>query len=333
MRAFVSHPAAWCFALAALIPACSSSDDRTPAKKASHSAPAPESDAGGGKTPPPAADGATGVDADGWKTIITGDWTLQPGTESYTCARLTIDEELWVNGFEAINPLGTHHTLLTMGAADAPDGVTDCSVRELHSLEIFGSGVGTDPLSLPEGVAIHVDKGTQLLLNLHLFNTGDQVLKGISGTRIRTIPQSDVEHVAEAVLAGTINLDIPPGETTVHTGYCTMSGDSTLIAVAPHMHQIGIHEKVVAQTSTQGDVVIHDAPYSFDEQSFHLIDPLRMAKGDKLRVECTHQNTTAHDIKFGESSLSEMCFAGIYRYPSYGGFFICADDLQIPTMQ
>jgi len=321
----------WVLVCAAILPACGSSDKTGTARKEKQTkahSPAPASDAGEPSTPP--AGGGDDSDA-GWQTIITGSWSLPPGTESYTCARVTMDQDLYVNGFEAINPKGTHHTLLTMGDADKPDGVIDCSVRELHPLEVFGSGVGTDPLSLPEGVAIHIPKGTQLLLNLHLFNTGEEVITGTSGTRIRTIAEPDVVHVAEGVLAGTINLDIPPGETTVNTGYCTMPADTTLVAVAPHMHQLGIHEKVVAQTSTEGDVVIHDAPYSFDEQSFHLIDPLHMAKGDKLRVDCTHKNTTTKEVTFGESSLSEMCFAGIYRYPAVGGFFICDDDL--PVMQ
>jgi hypothetical protein len=330
MRAYIGRAVCWTLAFASLLPGCGSSDKpgtvQKPAKTHS-SAPAPQVDAGEPAAPSGEGDGA---DA-GWQTIITGSWTLAPGTESYTCARITMDQDLYVNAFEAINPKGTHHTLLTMGDPDKPDGVIDCSVQELHPLEVFGSGVGSVPLALPEGIAIHIPKGTQLLLNLHLFNTGDAPISGTSGTRIRTIPESDVQHVAEGVLAGTVNLDIPPGETTVSTGYCTMPADATVVAVAPHMHQLGIHEKVTAETSAQGDVVIHDAPYSFDNQSFHLIDPLPMAKGDKLRVDCTHMNTTTHEVTFGESSLSEMCFAGIYRYPAVGGFFICDDDL--PTKQ
>jgi hypothetical protein len=317
-----------------LLPACGSSDDKTgtakTVKKSSHAAtPAPDA----GKAGAPSDEGDDADSGDGWQTIVTGSWSLMPGTESYTCARVTVDQDYYVNAFAAINPLGTHHTLLTMGDPDKPDGVIDCSVSELHPLEVFGSGVGTDPLTLPEGIAIHIPKGTQLLLNLHLFNTSEDVITGTSGTRIRTIAESAVTHVAEGVLAGTVNIDIPPGETKVTTGYCTMPADTTLIAVAPHMHQLGIYEKVTAETSAQGDVVIHDAPYSFDYQSFHLITPEQpMAKGDKLRVDCTHQNTTSHEVTFGESSLSEMCFAGIYRYPAVGGFFICSDGLTTQPM-
>ena len=63
----------------------------------------------------------SGDGSDGWRTLITGEWAMPPGAEGYVCARQTIDEDLYVNGFDAIKPLGTHHTLLTMGAPNAPD--------------------------------------------------------------------------------------------------------------------------------------------------------------------------------------------------------------------
>jgi hypothetical protein len=262
----------------------------------------------------------------GWETILTGEWTLPPGTEGYVCARKTVDHDIYVRGIEAISPPGTHHTLLTMGEPNAEDGVTDCTVADNRTLSVFGSGVGTDRLMFPEGVAVLIPAGTQLLMNLHLFNTADEPLSGVSGQRVFAIEEAEVTDVAEGILAGTVALAIPPGETKTTTGYCTMSEDTTLIAVAPHMHTLGIYEKVTAISSIGGDVVIHDEPYDFNEQSFHLMDPLQMAKGDRVQVDCTHENTTSKMVTFGESTLSEMCFAGLYRYPATGGFFICSDE-------
>jgi hypothetical protein len=36
-------------------------------------------------------------------------------------------------------------------------------------------------------------------------------------------------------------------------------------------------------------------------------------------------------VRFGESTLEEMCFAGVYRYPGDGKFFICFDRPPAPT--
>jgi hypothetical protein len=267
-----------------------------------------------------------------WNTLLTGDWQRDPGTEGYTCVRKTNNEDLYVNGFEAINPLGTHHTLLTMGAANGTaDGTTACTAADNHPLSVFGSGVGTNPLQLPEGIAIKIPKDTQLLLNLHLFNTRTEPLTGTSGTRVHTIPEKDVVDIAEGLLAGTVAINVPAGQTKTTIGHCTMSSDVTIIAVAPHMHQLGVYEKIIAESNADGDVVLHDAPYDFNEQSYHLVDPLQLAKGDKVRVECTHHNTTTHDVTFGDSSLAEMCFAGIYRYPADGSPFICMDGAPTGT--
>ena len=270
-------------------------------------------------TPPPSSDGE-------WRTLLTGEWTLPQGTEGYSCVRHTMTEDLWVNGFEAISPHGTHHTLLTVGEPNAPDGLTKCNAGTNRTYSVYGSGVGPERLEFPPGIALKIPKGTQLLLNLHLFNTGDADLSGNSGTLVRTIAESEVTTIAEGVLAGTIAIDIPPQQTTTTTGWCTMSSDVTLFAVAPHMHQLGIYEKVTAESSAVGEVPLFDGPYNFDDQSYHLIEPLNLAKGDRVRVECTHRNTTNQPVTFGESSLAEMCFAGMYRYPADGSPFICVDQ-------
>ena len=189
------------------------------------------------KAAPKADDEGQVAAADEWQTIITGDWTLDPGTESYTCVRKTVDEDLVISAFDAIIPLGTHHTLLTVGDPNADDGITPCTAADNFPLSIFGSGVGTNSLEMPAGVAVKVEKGKQLLLNLHLFNTGTDPLSGTSGTRVKVMDPAQVENYAEGILAGTVNLDLPPHQTTVSTGYCAMSHDVTLFAVAPHMHQ------------------------------------------------------------------------------------------------
>jgi hypothetical protein len=36
-----------------------------------------------------------------------------------------------------------------------------------------------------------------------------------------------------------------------------------------------------------------------------------------------YQNPTDQVVSFGESTLEEMCFAGIYRYPMGPGSVIC----------
>jgi hypothetical protein len=60
---------------------------------------------------------------------------------------------------------------------------------------------------------------------------------------------------------------------------------------------------------------MHDKPFSFDERLFYPMD-VAFEKGDRLRVECTFENTTERLIGFGESTDDEMCLAVVARYPA-----------------
>lgn len=261
----------------------------------------------------------------GWQTLVVGKWEIDGGTESYRCVRFTLPRDLSVGAFRALSPAGTHHTLLTIvDDVKDPDGFSECQANTNGTREVAGSGVGTNDFTMPEGVAVQLKQGQQLLLNLHLFNVGDQPIHGVSGTLVKLVDDQAVKHTAEGVLAGTVMLDIPAGQLTTQHGTCTLTGDQTLVAIAPHMHQLGVHLKAVAHSSAMGDVTLIDRPYSFDEQVVlglkHLVE---MKKGDTIDVDCTYMNTTDRDVTFGQSSLSEMCFAGFYRYPVLGGSYGC----------
>src|SRR5262245_55005688 len=61
-----------------------------------------------------------------YQTLVAGEWTMPAGEEGYRCVFKTIEKTTYVRAFRPIAPLGTHHTVLTVGAADHPDGVFPC---------------------------------------------------------------------------------------------------------------------------------------------------------------------------------------------------------------
>ena len=295
----------WCAMLAFTSSACGSSKTEPSVKSEG-----PSSAKGG-------APSSTGTDAGSlgeWQTLLTGDWSINPGEESYTCVRKTLAEDTYIRGVQAINPVGTHHTFLGMGDPTGPDGVESCAVTTVGSITIFGSGVGTNPVEFPTGVGMKLPAGTQLLLNLHLFNTGTEVLSGTSGTKVMPIDPAEIAKVGESLPAVDLDFSIPPREMYSTVGSVAMDKDTTIFAVLPHMHQLGIHMKVTASSSVDGDRVLHDAAYDFDSQLYYAVDPIRMATGDQVQFECTWNNTRDKTIVFGQSSLDEMCAVGIYRY-------------------
>jgi hypothetical protein len=260
----------------------------------------------------------------GWEQLVSVDWAIDSGSEYGTCTRLTLDRDLTIARFEPTSPRGTHHTVLTTGAPGAPDGPFGCDLFEQRKL-LFGTGVGSSALALPEGVVARVRAGEQLVLALHLFNTTTAPLQGTSGVRVLAVAPSAEQIEAEAISVLTQDVSLPPGRETVTRAGCTFTHESTIFALHPHMHVLGTHMKIIARKGSTTNV-IHDARFDFGEQTIYPIAPLVLAPGDRLELECTHSNTTASVVSYGANSTAEMCAAGVYRYPaSSSGSYFCSD--------
>ncbi len=253
----------------------------------------------------------SGSDAVAPTPLIAGDWSLTPDSENYVCVRQTVTEDTYIKKIIPIAPLGTHHFVLMIGDPDGPDGTTSCN-STLSKPAIFASGVGVQPLEMPEGVAIHLKAGQQLLLNLHLFNSSDSPLSGTSGIAIEPSVLVDDAHAAGVVLAGkTLGLTVGAGVTTQQGTCTTPDAGVTMFAIAPHMHLLGTH-----LTASYNGVTLYDDDYAFDEQQFRPITPTVTTAGGKLTVTCTYTNYSGSIVRFGESTNDEMCFAITFAYPA-----------------
>lgn len=270
--------------------------------------------------------GVGGGATDGWETLIEGSWSLPSGSEGYVCVAATMTEDVWVKAFRPIAPEGTHHTVLTKSPFGAQDGVYPCDAGANGENMIYGSGVGSNVMEMPEGVAMHLREGQTLILNLHLYNVGGGELTGMSGTQIQRAQPGEVEHEAQGTLAGTFDILIPPQSPGSASGTCTFGSDATVFAVAPHMHQTGTHMTVTAVPQGGGETVMFDGAYSFEEQLAHPVSPeVAVAGGDRVRVDCQYDNPTSATLTWGDSSDQEMCFGMLYMYPPGGTGFICSD--------
>ena len=262
---------------------------------------------------------------DDWQRLMEADWELAPGAEGYRCMTLTIPRDIYIVAFGPQSPRGTHHA--TFGVSSKPTGpdtVVACSVGATGERRLQGSGAGSEPSQLPTGVAMPLHKGEQVMMNLHLFNINDSALRGRSGMWIKTVSADAVQHEAETVLAGPLQLTIPVGRST-QSGSCTLRADATIYSVGPHMHQKGVHLRATAQTST-GQVAIYDGDYDFSHQLVHSVDSIQLKRGDRVNVECTYVNDSQRTINWGDSSLDEMCFIGLSLYPAIGyGGLPCAN--------
>jgi copper type II ascorbate-dependent monooxygenase-like protein len=270
-------------------------------------------------TVPDAAPSTPDAGSSGLTELIGRSWSIPHG-EFYRCSALTLTQDVIIHGFRATAPLGTHHTVVTVSnTPTTSDGDFDCNVNSLEQIMLFASGVGTDDLTFPDGVAFRLRAGQQIHLNLHLFNLTNEEMSGDSGTMVETMEESAVEQEAEVVFGGTYfgAIDNTGGPIDA-SGSCTFDQDSTLFALWPHQHQLGTHHKVVLTHAGGEQQILHDAPYDFNEQKHYLVGPLPVSQGDTLTTTCTWVNDTDAPVGFGDSSNEEMCFTGIYRYPATG---------------
>jgi hypothetical protein len=256
-------------------------------------------------------------DESGWEELAGGDWTLPAGSEGYRCLRTTLTEDVVIGAFKPLEPPGTHHTTLSLGPPNAPDGIEACEggAGLTSARGLWASGVNSGPFQLPDGVAMVARAGEQLLLTLHLFNATRQTLAGRSGVAVQRRLASEMVYEAEGTLMGPVAIALPPGKTTRIVGGCTFAQSGTVFGFIPHMHRLGRHMLVAVERAGQPDQVLYDGAYSFEEQSFVAIPEVRLDAGNRLRVECTYDNHTKEEVGFGESTLDEMCFAATAHYP------------------
>lgn len=285
--------------------------------------------AGGDDDPPTDAATDAAPIPEGYIRLIGRTWNLQAGQQDiYRCVRFTVPQEMYVTNIEALAPLGTHHTVLSIasGPASGPDGEEDCSVFELGTQMLYASGVGTSRLDFPSGVGLKIAAGTQLHLNLHLYNSSDVQMGGDSAILVKA-QSTPPPTLAEMIFAGTLDINIPEEQQPhTETGGCVLDRDYTLFALWPHMHKLAIHQKVELIRGGAPQI-LHDRIFKFAEQQYYLQTPeISMRRGDEIRVTCTWMNTTGMPIGFGDGSDKEMCFSGLYRYPAAdAGLFSCTN--------
>ena len=276
----------------------------------------PGQDGGGGPDGGGTGDGGGGESF----RLIASSFTLGPdGDEKWQCERKTLTEDVWISRFTPIAPTGTHHTLLAIDNNPDADGTTDCGVSiQTDWTVLFASGLGSPELNMPEGVAVHLAAGTQIVLDLHLYNFGSTALSETSAIDVLSADPATIHDEAEVILVGQPSFSFSTMGYPTLDFSCNTNGQTNFFAVFPHMHQMGFHAKVDLTISGVTQTV-YDEPYDFEQQWFREYDPIAMNSGDTIKITCTWYNPDGRTVNFGESSDQEMCFAISYRYPPRGG--------------
>lgn len=317
---------AWPLAVA-LVAACGNSSMMNPVDGSGGS---DGSDAGSDAAVPP-----------GWDMLISRTWSLPTaGSEAYECRRIKIDQDMWISGFRAIAPAGTHHSILTIDPATTETGNFDCDGSMGFNGDttrlLFASGLNPNDLTFPPGIAVHIPAGSYITLNLHLLDSGDFGIHGESGVLVQTVDPSQVEHEVDATFAGSESINFAAdGQNHTVEGGCNASNNWHVFALWPHMHESGVRATLVVTDASDVSRTLLDQPFDFSSEKTYPMDDMVMQAGDLISVRCTYnaglhtctppggaclEGTCYPDgychIPYGETANGEMCYVAMYKYPA-----------------
>ena len=185
---------------------------------------------------------------------------------------------------------------------------------------------GTVPAVEPEGMAIRLDKGTDLVLNTHLQPSGKpEMIQPSLGLYFTLQPATKFPMLLQ--LENDVKLDIPAGQKDfLVTDVFTLPVDVDLIAIYPHAHYLG---KDVQASATLPDgmkkTLIHIPHWNLNWQAvYRYAIPVRLPKGTKVSLHYTYDNSAENPLNpnhpparvvGGNSASDEMCHLWLQVLP------------------
>ena len=152
---------------------------------------------------------------------------------------------------------------------------------------------GSAPYVEPEGMAIRLDKDTDLVLNTHLQPSGKvETLQPSLGLYFTDKPAT--LHPILLQMENDRLLDIPAGEANfVVSDDFTLPVDVDLLAIYPHAHYLGKDLQAIA-TLPDGtrESLIHIVRWDLNWQAvYRYVSPMALPKGTTISMRFTYDNS------------------------------------------
>ena len=185
---------------------------------------------------------------------------------------------------------------------------------------------GTVPSVEPDGMALRLDKGTDLILNTHLQPSGKpEVIQPSIG--LYFTPHAATKFPMLLQLENDLKLNIPPGDKNfVVTDDFTLPVDVEVLGIYPHAHYLG---KDIQAFATLPDGVkeslIHIPQWNLNWQAvYRYAEPVRLPKGTTISLRYTYDNSDGNPLNpnhppvrvmGGNRSSDEMCHLWLQVLP------------------
>ncbi len=185
---------------------------------------------------------------------------------------------------------------------------------------------GTVPYVEPDGMALRLDKGTDLVLNTHMQPSGKaEVIQPSIG--LYFTPQPATKFPMLLQLENDVKLDIPAGEKDfLVMDEFTLPVDVDLLAIYPHAHYLGKDLQAFA-TLPDGTkkTLIHISRWDLNWQAvYRYAEPVFLPKGTTVRLRYLYDNSEDNPlnpnhppvrVQAGNRSSDEMCHLWLQVLP------------------
>lgn len=265
--------------------------------------------------------------AAGVRVIELEEQVIEPGTEVQLCYFFEPEAaDLYAKALASFQGKFGHHAVLFRSVAPEPAGtIRDCtSLADMVNLIPVISSINFGLESFPENTALKVAAGTQLVVQQHYVNTGDQPIRVRDVLHLTVLPKEEVKTLAGFYGLGSVDFNLPPdgGVEQIVELSCAAPRDMNILLMGPHMHEWGkrIVTEVLRPEGPPSEVIRVDpwlAQYRDEPpvKEYSLEAPLVLKAGDVIHTTCVFDNTSDRELKFP----SEMCATYGYYFPAPDG--------------
>jgi Flp pilus assembly protein TadD/mono/diheme cytochrome c family protein len=194
------------------------------------------------------------------------------------------------------------------------------SVRDPDG-QFIGWAPGRGPIVSPEGMAWRLERGSDLIVELHVIDSKEATpLKPSLGLFLTKTPPRQ-RPITIRMASKTI--DIPPGQSDyVVTDDYELPAKVALLSVYPHAHYLGKDMRTTA-TLPDGSVktLLHIPHWDFHwQQDYRFATPITLPRGTRLSMRYTFDNSTANRhnprtppvrVQGGPRAVDEMAEFGL----------------------
>lgn len=253
------------------------------------------------------------------------------GPDIYQCfvIPLPLDRNRYVRAleFQPLNRKVVHHALLftdASGSARARDtgsGYPCFGVPGfLPTSALGGWSPGNRGITLPDDIALPVQKGADLVVQMHFHPTGKPETE-CSSIGFHFTGKAPTRRIMDVAL-GSRRIDIPAGDASYKvTDHFTLPVNVHATGIIPHAHYVCREMRawaVLPNGRKRWLIRIRDWDFNWQEQ-YRYAEPVALPEGTRLEMEFTYDNSAANPrnpnsppkrVTWGPATTDEM--AGLH---------------------